>query len=127
MALAQGPGKKILVVEDNPEAAGSLGMLLRLDGHEVRTAGDGPAALAAVRCCHPEAVLLDIGLPGMDGCEVAQRLRREPGLEHVLIIAVTGRDQDAERRRALDAGFDVYLVKPLAMGEIKQLMLRLRR
>jgi CheY-like chemotaxis protein len=121
------PGQRVLVVEDNPEAAGSLALLLRLDGHAVRTAASGPAALAAAVAFRPQAVLLDIGLPGMDGYEVARKLRQQPGLENVLIIAVTGRERLEDKRQALEAGFNVYLVKPLDLGEIKQLLHRLRQ
>src|SRR5207249_10039286 len=81
---------RVLVVEDNPDAAQSLGKLLRLWGHEVRTASDGASALEAVRAQPPDVVLLDIGLPELDGYEVARRLRREPGLEGVVLVAMTG-------------------------------------
>ncbi len=104
---------RILVVDDNRDAAFTLGMLLRLDGFEVRTAYDGPAALQTVESFHPQAVLLDIGLPGMDGYAVARRLREMPALGRVLLIAVSGYNQEENRRRSLEAGFDHYLVKPV--------------
>jgi CheY-like chemotaxis protein len=122
-----GPGKRVLIVEDNSEAAVNLALLLRLDGHEVRTAPDGRAALAVAAAFRPEAVLLDIGLPVMDGYVVARWLRRQPGLENVLIIAVTGHDRVQDQRRALEEGFDVYLVKPLGLDEVRRFLRRLRQ
>jgi two-component system CheB/CheR fusion protein len=113
--------RRLLVVDDNVDGAESLAVLLRLDGHEVRTAYDGPSALAAAAVHRPEAVLLDIGLPkGMDGYEVARRLRRQQGLEGVLLVAVTGYGQDEDRRRTREAGFDAHLVKPVELEEIRQ-------
>ncbi len=107
-----GPGCRVLVVDDNVDAAESLAMLLRLSGYDVRTANDGSAALEAARAFHPEAVVLDVGLPGMDGYEVARRLRREPGAEGLLLIALTGYGQEEDQRRSARAGFDHHLVKP---------------
>jgi PAS domain S-box-containing protein len=116
------PGaRRLLVVDDNIDGAESLALLLRLDGHEVRTAYDGPSALEAAKAQRPEAVLLDIGLPkGMDGYEVARRLRGQQELEGVLLVAVTGYGQDEDRRRSREAGFDAHLVKPVELDEIRQ-------
>ena len=105
-------GKRILVVDDNKDAATSLALLLRLGGHSVQVAHDGPEALEAVRSAAPEVVLLDIGMPGMDGYEVARRLRQTPGLEGVLLVALTGWGQEHDRRRSKEAGFDHHLTKP---------------
>jgi DNA-binding response OmpR family regulator len=116
-----------LVVEDDAEAAGSFALLLRLDGHQVCTAAHGYAALAVATAFRPQAVLLDIGLPGMNGYAVARGLRRQPGLENVLIIAVTGREHPEDKREALNAGFNLYLVKPLGLAKLKLLLSRLRR
>jgi PAS domain S-box-containing protein len=114
-------GRRLLVVDDNIDGAESLALLLRLEGHEVRTAYDGPSALQAAVALRPEAVLLDIGLPkGMDGYEVARRLRRQEGLEGILLVAVTGYGQDEDRRRTQEAGFDAHLVKPVELEEIRQ-------
>jgi PAS domain S-box-containing protein len=106
-------GLKVLVVDDNDDGAASLATLLRLAGHDVRTAGDGARALAVARAFRPEVVLLDIALPGeLDGYEVARRLRQEPGLEGVLLIALTGLGAPEDVARASTAGFDHHLAKP---------------
>ena len=92
--------------------ARSLALVLRLAGHRVRVAHSGPAALEAVREEAPELVLLDIGMPGMDGYEVARRLRQEPALGGVVLVALTGWGQEQDRQRSRDAGFDHHLTKP---------------
>ncbi len=107
------PGCRLLVVDDNRDAAESLALLLGLLGHEVRIAHDGPGALELARGFRPQVVLLDIGMPGMDGYEVARRLRQEPGLENVRLAALTGWGQPEDRRRSAEAGFDHHLVKPV--------------
>ena len=104
---------RVLVVDDNVDAADSLAMALRLSGQEVRVAYDGAAALAIAAETRPEAVLLDIGMPVMDGYLVARRLRETAGTEHALLIAVTGWGQDDHRRMSKEAGFDYHLVKPV--------------
>lgn len=105
--------RRILVVDDNLDAAAALARILKLSGHTVEIVQDGAAALAAARRLRPELIFLDIGLPGMDGFQVADSLRREPGLEQVRVIAVTGSASEADRRRLRDAGVDYYLVKPV--------------
>ena len=115
--------RRVLVVDDNADSAESLAILLQMQGHDVRMAYDGPSALATAREHHPELVLLDIGLPaGMDGYELAQRLRPEAGLERAVIVAVTGYGQEEDRRRAADAGFDGHLVKPVDMQKLWRLL-----
>jgi CheY-like chemotaxis protein/two-component sensor histidine kinase len=115
--------RRVLVVDDNPDSAESLALLLQIEGHDVWTAHDGLSALAAAREHRPEVVLLDIGLPaGMDGYEVAQRMRPEAGLEDMLIVAVTGYGQAEDKRRAADAGFDGHLVKPVDIDKLWQLL-----
>jgi PAS domain S-box-containing protein len=103
---------RVLVAEDNRDAAQSLDRLLRMWGHEVRTVADGVAALEVARAYRPDVVLLDLGLPELDGYEVARRLRREPGLGGVLLVALTGYGQEEDQRRTREAGFDHHLVKP---------------
>jgi PAS domain S-box-containing protein len=107
------PSRRILVVDDNEDAAESLAQFLRMKGQEVRTAYRGPAALEAAGAFLPEVVLLDIGMPGMDGYEVARRLRRESGLEKILLVALTGYGREEDRRRSREAAIDHHLVKPV--------------
>jgi CheY-like chemotaxis protein len=116
------PSKRVLVVDDNRDAAASLAMLLHTGGHEVRVAHDGPAALATAELFSPQAVILDIGMPGMNGYEVARRLRSQPGLPRLLLIAMTGYGQDEDRRRSREAGFDHHLVKPVDLEAIAELL-----
>jgi CheY-like chemotaxis protein len=102
------------VVDDNVDAAVSLAKILsRMYDQEVRVAHDGPSALDAAEEFRPEAVILDIEMPGMDGHEVARRLRGRPELEGVLLIALTGWGQEDDRRRSKEAGFDYHLAKPV--------------
>jgi PAS domain S-box-containing protein len=112
-ALAPAGHARVLLVEDNVDAADSLTILLELLGHEVRVVYDGLAALDAVRAGLPDVVLLDIGLPGLDGYEVARRIRRLAGAERVVLIALTGYGRDEDRARTQAAGFDLHLVKPV--------------
>jgi PAS domain S-box-containing protein len=105
--------RRVLVVDDNVDAAESIGMLIRLWGHEVRVAYNGPQALKAAEEYRPEVVVLDIGLPGMSGYEVARQLRQRPQFEKALLVAVTGYGQDEDRRRSGEAGFDHHLTKPV--------------
>jgi PAS domain S-box-containing protein len=117
------PVRRILVVDDNVDAADSLGRLLsRLWGQEIQVAYDGPSALEVAQSFQPEVVLLDIGLPGMDGCEVARRLRGEPELADVLLIAVTGWGQERDRLQVHNAGFNHHLVKPVDLDALKELL-----
>jgi two-component system, chemotaxis family, CheB/CheR fusion protein len=114
--------RRILVVDDNADAAESLAVLLQLDGHEVETAADGQAALVIAQSLRPQVVLLDIGLPGMDGFEVARRLRTLPEAKGALLIALTGYGRAEDQQRSSDAGFDQHMVKPLDLGRLNALM-----
>jgi two-component system CheB/CheR fusion protein len=105
--------KRILVVDDREPQAQSLAMLLRSMGHEVRVANDGPSALDAAADFLPEVGLVDIGLPGMSGYELARRLREQPQLKNMLLIAQTGWGRDEDRQRSEEAGFDYHLTKPI--------------
>jgi signal transduction histidine kinase/ActR/RegA family two-component response regulator len=111
--------RRILVVDDNVDAAESLRMLLSLEGHEVRLAHDGVAALRIAQEMQPNVVLLDIGLPRMDGYEVARRLRQQPEMERLLLVALTGYGQDDDRRRSHEAGFNAHLVKPVDLDGLR--------
>src|SRR5262244_1265504 len=116
------PSLRMLIVDDNRDAADSLGMLLRTTGNEIRTAYDGLEALQVASEFRPEVVLLDIGLPKIDGHEVAQRIRREPWGGRVCLIAVTGWSDESDRARSRAAGFDHHLVKPLDTAHLAQLL-----
>jgi PAS domain S-box-containing protein len=108
----------ILIVDDNQDAADSLAMMLRLEGHDVRVANDGPQALALVQEMQPAVVVLDIGLPNMSGYEVARRLKSMPLKTNVRLIALTGYGQDDDLRAAFDAGFEQHLTKPVDPAEL---------
>lgn len=114
--------RRILVVDDNFDSAESLTMLLQMDGHDVRMASDGQAALDAARSFDPQIVLLDIGLPGMDGYEVAGRLRELPGGARTVVVAVTGYGRPEDRERAREARFDHYLLKPIDFGALAAIL-----
>jgi PAS domain S-box-containing protein len=116
--------RRILVVDDNSDAAESLAMFLRLQGHLVRVAMDGQTALDAARAEAPEVAFLDIGMPGMDGYELARRLRQQPVLERMMLVALTGWGQEDDRRRTQAAGFDFHLTKP-AEPEVLERLLKL--
>ena len=113
---------RVFVVEDNVDAALTLVDLLEIWGYEARVVHDGLSAVEVVPDFHPDVVLLDIGLPGIDGYEVARRLRRRPELSGLLIVAVTGYGQDSDRQRAREAGFDHHLVKPLDLEALRRLL-----
>jgi CheY-like chemotaxis protein len=104
---------KVLVVDDNCDAATTLAMLLEARQHDVQVANDGFAALDAAASFQPDVVLLDIGLPGIDGFEVARRLRSLPQTKDVLVVAVSGYGQEEDRQKSQQAGFDYHLVKPV--------------
>ncbi|MEP7069129.1 MAG: ATP-binding protein [Usitatibacter sp.] len=105
--------RRVLVVEDNPDAAEAMSILLRHLGHEVAMVNDGREALAAARAFRPDVILLDIGLPGIDGYELAGRFRELPETRAAKVIAVTGYGQEADRARTRASGFDLHLVKPV--------------
>jgi CheY-like chemotaxis protein/anti-sigma regulatory factor (Ser/Thr protein kinase) len=105
--------RRALVVDDNVDAAESIAMILRLSGCDVKTVHDGRSALAIAEEWRPDAIVLDIGLPVMDGYAVARRLRADPSFARTQLVAVTGYGQEEDRRRAQDAGFDLHLVKPI--------------
>jgi CheY-like chemotaxis protein len=116
---------RILLVDDNADACETLAELLRLSGYEVRTAGDAPAALALMEGFAPRLALLDIGLPGTDGYELASLVRVQPGGSGLKLVALTGYGSDSDRARALAAGFDEHLVKPVAIDKLLDTLSRL--
>jgi len=117
-----GPSLLVLVVDDNVDAAQSLAMLLKVSGHQVRMAHTGPTALQEALDYRPNAVLLDIGLPGMDGYEVAKRIRQQPALQNVVLVAMTGYGQETDRHRSREVGFNAHLVKPADFGKVQQIL-----
>lgn len=121
-ALEEVAPRRVLVVDDNIDSAESLGKMLKLMGNQVRTAHDGPSALEEAAKFIPEVVLLDIGLPGMDGHEVARRLRLLSGLQEAVLVAQTGWGQEEDRRRSRAAGFNHHLVKPVSPTALQELL-----
>jgi PAS domain S-box-containing protein len=122
---AHGGSARVLVVDDNADVAEGLMMLLELLGHRVRVAHDAMAALEAVRVNAPDLMLVDIGLPGMDGYELARSIRQESRLASVVLVALTGYGRDEDKRKAREAGFDDHLVKPLTPETLQKLLGRL--
>ena len=112
----------MLVADDNLDAGESLAMLLRLDGHEVQVASNGPEALALFDRMKPEIAILDIGMPGLTGYEVAQRIRAQKLARPVTLIAVTGWGQDADKARAAESGFDHHFTKPIEPESLSALI-----
>lgn len=118
-------GLRILVVDDLVDAADSLALLLRMLGHQVKTAHDGPAALEAAQQFLPEAVVLDIALPKLDGYQVAMRLRQDPPLQRVCLIALSGYGEPSDVQQAQEAGFDHHLLKPVDPERLEALIAEL--
>lgn len=114
--------QRILVVDDNHDVADSLGMLLQLLGYDVRVVHDGPSALASISSYQPSVVLLDIGMPGMDGYEVARHVRKQPEFKDLPLVALTGWGQEEDRRRSKEAGFNHHLVKPVDPDILEQVL-----
>lgn len=112
-----------MVVDDNLDSADTMAELVRIWGYEVRTAHDGPGALDCARSFRPHVVLLDVGLPDMDGYELARRLRAE-GLAGNLLVSVTGYGHEEDRRKAAEAGFDHHLIKPVDPDTLLRLVSR---
>ena len=106
------------MVDDNRDAANALAEALEHSGHDVRVAYDGPAALRAAAEFQPRLALLDLGLPELDGYEVARRLRQSRPDDPLLLVAITGYGQDADRKRSAQAGFDRHLVKPVSVDDV---------
>ncbi len=121
-APVEAPSTRLLLVDDNPDALEALGMLLELDGHVVRSAHSGAAALEVTREFIPEVALVDIGMPGIDGFQLAQLLRARPELDSTLLVALTGYGSESDKSRALAAGFDLHLTKPLSIDKFRDVL-----
>ena len=115
-------GCRVLIVDDDEDTAESLSMLLLASGHEVRMAHDGPAALKAAVDYRPDVMMIDIGLPMLNGFEVAERLRAQAAFQDTVLVAVTGYGQEKDRKRTKDAGFDYHLVKPAEFSDIQEIL-----
>jgi CheY-like chemotaxis protein len=114
----EGTPRNILVVDDNVDAAEMLAAMLDLRGHGTRIAHDGREALLVAKQLHPDIIFLDIGLPGMDGYEVARHLRADPELAKATLVALTGWGSEDDKRRAQESGFDVHLTKPVDVAVV---------
>jgi signal transduction histidine kinase len=126
LPLVAHQGSRVLVVDDNADTARGVSRLLRLLGHDVQTTYDGPTAIELARSYQPEVVLLDIGLPGMDGYAVVKQLRKEDCCKNALIVAVSGYGQEEDRRRSREAGFDQHLIKPVDYDALMSVFARPR-
>jgi two-component system CheB/CheR fusion protein len=117
----------VLVVEDNDDLREMLDILLTQDGHEVRTANDGPGGLQAALTFRPDIALLDLGLPGFDGYALARSIRAHDEGEQIYLVALTGYGQPEDRLRSTEAGFDELVVKPLDVNQLAQIVQRAKR
>ena len=126
MTDSKAPPRRVLIVDDNEDAANSLAMILELGGHETASVYTAVDALQRAAAFRPDVVLLDIGLPGMDGYEVAQKMRELPGLRDIRLVAVTGYGRSDDRRRARDAGFDDHLTKPVEYALLERTLAGIR-
>jgi CheY-like chemotaxis protein len=117
-----GKSRRVLVVEDNLDSARSLSDLLVIWGHQVRIAYEGPAALETALAFRPDVALVDIGLPGMNGYQLARLIRTQPTLKETLLVALTGYGQEEDRRQAEEAGFDRHFTKPIDLAELQVLV-----
>jgi CheY-like chemotaxis protein len=120
--IQKGKGRRVLVVDDNVDAAISLGMLLTEMGHDVEVVHDGVAAVEKARAMRPDFMLLDLTMPGLSGLTVAQRLRADPQCAGIRIVAVTGHGREDDLRRSREAGFDDHVVKPVAPERLSSLL-----
>ena len=125
-ARAASRARRVLLIEDNVDITDFIRMQLEIWGHEVFVAHDGPSGLEAALRLRPEIALLDVGLPGMDGYELAQRLRRDPAGTEICLVAMTGYGRPEDRARALAAGFDAHLVKPVDPRRLQDLLAAIR-
>ena len=126
MTQSKAPPRRVLIVDDNEDAANSLAMILKLSGHETTPVYTAEDALERASTFKPDVVLLDIGLPGMDGYEVAQKMRELPGLRGIRLVALTGYGRSDDRLRAREAGFDDHLTKPVEFAVLDRALAAVR-
>jgi CheY-like chemotaxis protein len=115
-------GQRVLVVDDNTDAAASLALLLNMEEYEVRTAADGEEAIEQARIFAPQIIFMDLAMPRLDGLEAARRIRALPQGEEIRIIALTGWGQEADRQRTRAAGMDHHLVKPVSLDALQSVL-----
>jgi CheY-like chemotaxis protein len=121
-AAAVAPGRRVLLIEDNSDARQSLAEILDLHGHEVHQARDGQEGVAMALALLPDVVLCDIGLPDVDGYQVARTLRADDAFRYTCLVALTGHARPEDRRRAVEAGFDAHVAKPPPVDELERLL-----
>ena len=121
-ALAATNGRRVLVADDNADSADSLAEILRLLGNDTRVARDGQQALDVAAAFRPSVALIDLGMPKLNGFDVARRLREQPWGRDITLVAVTGWGQDEDRRRSNEAGFDLHVVKPVDPAQLERLL-----
>ena len=114
--------RRILVADDNPDAASSLGVLLEMMGHEVCIVHDGVKAVDGAATFRPDIILLDIGMPQLNGYDACSRIREQPSNKDILIVALTGWSQDDKKQRSQQAGFDFHLIKPVELPALEKLL-----
>ena len=120
---SSGRPQRVLIIEDYEDTARMLTALVKSRGYEVRAEYTGPDGLRAAEDYHPEVILSDIGLPGIDGYTIARELRKRPEFTETLMVAVTGYNQESDRRQAVEAGFDYHLPKPLDVSQLFEILL----
>ena len=126
--FAESPGRRrVLLVDDHRDSRRMLGLMLELSGHQVLEAGEGRAAVSLATSERPDVAIVDISLPGIDGYEVARRIRAHPGTRDIVLIALTGYGHEEDLRCALEAGFDLHLVKPVESGRLADAVAQARR
>jgi CheY-like chemotaxis protein len=113
---------RVLIVDDNCDAAETLSALLDVLGHDAQVANDGPAALAVMQDFRPQLVFLDLGMPGMNGCQVAEAIRLDRRFDQPVLVALTGWGSEGDRERTSAAGFDLHLTKPISLEAIEQML-----
>jgi CheY-like chemotaxis protein len=121
-ATGKSQPRRVVVIEDSEDIRATLGMILAMWGHEVSMADDGMAGIDCIRAQRPDVALIDIGLPGMNGYDVARAVRRDMPEQRIRLVAITGYGQPADRARAMQAGFDAHLLKPIAPQMLKELL-----
>jgi CheY-like chemotaxis protein len=121
-AAPRGAARRILIADDNRDAAESMALVLRMLGHDVRSVHDGSEAVRTAEAFAPEVVLLDIGMPLMNGYDAARAMRAAPWGQEMFLVALTGWGQDDDRRRATEAGFDLHFTKPLEPADLRRIV-----